>query len=147
MVNSRLNTGVKRIFLGILAIMAASLLMMCSNKTNFQNSSVVPAARGFVKVTKDKNKNFLIRVELVNLAEVKRLEPTKKTYVVWMDADDNTTQNIGQMRSESGMFSSKLKADFETVSTRKPTRVFITAEDDAKAQYPGFQVVMSTKDF
>jgi hypothetical protein len=40
-----------------------------------------------------------------------------------------------------------LKASFETVSSTKPTKIFLTAEDDASIQYPGSQVVISTNNF
>jgi hypothetical protein len=43
--------------------------------------------------------------------------------------------------------SNKLKASFETVSPVKPTKIFITAEDDPGVQYPGTQVVLTTQAF
>jgi hypothetical protein len=64
-----------------------------------------------------------------------------------METDNHETKNIGQIKSSSGLFSSKLKASFETVSSSKPSKIFITAEDDADRQYPGMQVVLSTDRF
>jgi hypothetical protein len=119
----------------------------CARKVNFQTSSVVPAARGDVKVKKDKNNNYSIQVSLYNLSEPKRLEPSKAAYVVWMETTENVTKNIGQINSSTGFLSNKLKASFETVSATKPTRIFLTAEDDAGIQYPGTQVIMTTNDF
>jgi hypothetical protein len=119
----------------------------CARKVTFLTSPIVPAARGFVKVKKDNNKNYLIKVEVTNLAEVSRLQPSRSTYVVWMETDEQVTKNIGQIKSSSGIFSSKLKASFETVSSSKPSKIFITAEDDAERQYPGMQLVLSTDKF
>ncbi|MBC7534343.1 MAG: hypothetical protein H7258_01465 [Ferruginibacter sp.] len=119
----------------------------CARKISFQTSSVVPAAQGSVKVTKDKNENYKIKISLINLAEPTRLQPSKSTYVVWMETADNRTKNIGQINSSTGFLSSKLKADFETVSSFKPVKIFITAEDDASIRYPGMQVVLSTNNF
>ena len=119
----------------------------CSKKTMFQTSTVVPAARGYVKVSKDNNKNYVIKVELINLAEVNRLTPPKSTYVVWLVTDEDVTRNIGQIKSSSSMLSSKLKASFETVSPTKPTKIFITAEDDGNVQFYGNQIVLSTDKF
>ncbi len=119
----------------------------CARKVTFLTSSVVPAARGYVKVKKDNNSNYLINVELTDLAEVSRLQPSRNNYVVWMETNDQITKNIGQIKSSSGMFSSKLKASFETVSSSKPSKIFITAEDDADRQYPGNQLVLSTDKF
>lgn len=131
-------------------ILTAAILVTlgsCAKKINFAGSSVVPAARGFVKVKKDNNSNYNIKVELSNLAEVSRLQPPRKTYVVWMETDQQTTKNIGQIQSSSSMLSKKLKANLETVSSFKPVKIFITAEDDAAVQYPGMQMVLSTSSF
>jgi hypothetical protein len=119
----------------------------CAKKITFQTSSIVPAARGDVKIKQDDNKNYLIQVELENLAEVSRLEPSKNAYVVWMESEDSMVKNIGQIRSDSKFLSSKLKASFETVTPVKPSKIYITAEDNADVQFPGKQLIMETKRF
>lgn len=131
----------------LLALMIAFSLAACSKKISFLTSSVVPAARGYVSVTTDKNKNNVIEVHLSELAEVQRLQPARQTYVVWMLTSEDVTKNIGQIKSSSGMMSKQLKASFETVSSFKPVKIFITAEDDADTQYPGNQVVLETGKF
>jgi hypothetical protein len=123
------------------------LLNSCSKKISFLTSATVPAARGYAKVKKDKNNNYMIQLQISNLAEVKRLQPSRETYVVWMETADQAAKNIGQIKSGSGMLSRKLKASFETVSAIKPTRIFITAEDDAGVQFPGDIIVLSTGGF
>ncbi len=128
-------------------IISLSFLSACSKKVMFQNSVIVPAARGYVKVSKDDNKNFVIKVELTNLAEVTRLQPPKKSYVIWLVSDDEITKNIGQIKSSSSMLSSKLKASFETVSSSKPTKIFITAENDENVKVYGNQIVLTTDKF
>lgn len=135
--------------LAIVLVSAATLFFFssCARKVSFLTSSVVPAAEGTVKVKKDNNKNYDIKIEINNLAEPDRLEPSKKTYVVWMDTDDNVTKNIGQINSSTGFLSSKLKASFETVSPVKPNKIFITAEDDGNIQYPGSQTILTTTNF
>ncbi len=137
----------RNILLMITAAMMLFYFSSCARKVSFQTSSVVPAAKGSVKVTKDKNKNYKIKISLSNLAEPSRLQPSKNAYVVWMETDNNNTKNIGQINSSTGFLSSKLKASFETVSSFKPVKIFITAEDDANIQYPGMQVVLSTNNF
>ncbi len=119
----------------------------CSKKVAFQTSAVVPAARGDVKVTRDKNNNYVIKIQLDNLAEVKRLQTAKDVYLVWMTTDQDSIKNIGQLVSKTGFMSSKLNASFETVSSYKPKRIFITAETNPNAQMPGDQVVLSTTSF
>ena len=119
----------------------------CARKIVFQTSPIVPAAQGFVKVKKDKNNNYALEIDVRNLADPKRLDPPKQTYVVWTETERDGTKNIGQMNSSSGFLSSKLKASLTAVTPFKPTSVFITAEDNADIRYPGMQVVLRTRNF
>lgn len=141
------NTFSKSLFL----IMAAATMLFscssCATKAAFLNSSIVPAARGEVTVKKDKNNNYNIDVELSNLAESNRLQPPRKTYVVWMVSANNPTQNIGQIKSDTKFLSNKLRASFKASNAAKPTKIFITAEDDSSVQYPEMQIVLTTSDF
>jgi hypothetical protein len=127
--------------------MIALLFNSCATNENFLNSSVVPAARGSVKVKRDNNKNWVIQISLSNLSEATRLQPSKLTYIVWMITDRELTKNIGQLNSSKGFMSKQLKGSFKTVSSDRPVRIFITAEDDAGIQSPGSEVVLSTDKF
>jgi len=143
----KLNFFSRNLLLGASAALLFFSLTSCAKKVAFLTSSVVPAARGQVIVKKDANKNYAIKVKINNLAEAKRLEPSKNTYVVWMETDEAMVKNIGQIKSDNQFMSSKLKAIFETVTAFKPTKIFITAEDNSDAQYPGNQFVLETKRF
>ena len=135
------------VFVFLVGALGLFCMSSCARKINFENSSVVPAARGNVKVKQDNNNNYDIHISLSDLSEPKRLQPSKSTYVVWMETDNSVTKNIGQINSSSGFLSGKLKASFETVSSTKPKRIFLTAEDDASTQSPGTQVVLTTNNF
>jgi hypothetical protein len=137
----------KNILPGIFAMIFIFSLFSCATSVNFLNSSVVPAARGSVKIKTDNNKNYVIQITLSDLAEASRLEPAKLTYIVWMITDRDLTKNIGQLNSSKGFMSKQLKGSFKTVSSDKPVKIFITAEYDAAVQYPGTQVVLSTDKF
>lgn len=139
----KLISATKKIFLGVLTTIILFSFTSCSRKITFLVSSVVPAARGTVEVSTDKNKNFLINLQVSNLAEVERLQPPRKVYVVWLVIEQGLTKNIGQIKSSS----SKLTGSLETVSSFKPIKVFITAEDDTEVQIPGEMLVMSTDNF
>jgi len=117
----------------------------CSNKTTFLTSTVVPAAEGTIQWKKDSNDNYVITLKMVNLAEVERLQPPKKAYVVWMENNEGRAKNLGQINSSHETFTKKLKASFETVSSFKPTKVFITAEDEANVEYPSSMIVLQSK--
>ena len=124
-----------------------SMLPSCAKKITFLPSSATPAATGKVKVKKDKNDNYNIAVNIEHLAPAEKLDPPAKTYVVWIETVQNETKNMGQITSSSSLLSSKLKASFSAVSPSKPTRVFITAEENASAYYPGNRIILTTKTF
>lgn len=113
---------------------------------NFQTSNIAPAARGYAKVKKDNNNNYHVEVNVTNLAEPKRLSPARDTYVVWIETVDGV-KNAGRMGSSSGILSKTLKAKLNAVSLNKPTRVFITAENDGNISFPGSDIVLSTSNF
>lgn len=137
----------RNVLLGASAALLLLSLNSCAKKVAFQTSSVVPAARGQITVKKDDNKNYTIKVKIDNLAESNRLEPSKNTYVVWMETDESLVKNIGQIKSDTQFISSKLKASFETVTAFKPAKIFITAEDNSDVQSPGNQSILETKRF
>lgn len=142
----KLSTTIKTVLLGVCAATMIILFDSCSSKIAFATSSVVPAARGSVKIKRDRNHNYLIQIHVDNLAEVERLAPSRQTYVVWMVSGQDVTKNIGQINSSSSLLSKNLKASFETVSSVKPFKIFITAEDDGNVQSPGMEV-LSTENF
>lgn len=144
---SKINSVMKTALSGILIIMMLFSISSCAKKWEFLTSTVVPAARGTVKVKTDSNKNHVIKLDITNLAEPERLQTPKKLYMVWMLTDQDVTKNLGQIKTSSGTFSKTLKASFETVSTFMPVKIFITAEDDPNIQYPGWEIVLTTDRF
>ncbi|MEX0986165.1 MAG: hypothetical protein WD052_01720 [Bacteroidales bacterium] len=139
MKTTKLNSLTKTLSIGILATVILFSFQSCAKKAIFLTSTVVPAAQGEVTVTKNKNNNYVIKIQISNLAEVDRLQPPKKGYVVWMEADRGFIRNIGLVTT-----SNKLNVSFETTATLRPTRIFITAEEDEQVQFPGSMVVLST---
>jgi hypothetical protein len=129
---------------GLLVTMMLFLFGSCSQKISFLTSSVVPAARGDATIKRDKNKNYVIALDISDLAEVNRLQPAKETYVVWIETDSQIMRNVGQIKSSTSLLSKKLRASFETVSSYQPYKIFITAENNPSAPYPGEQIVLST---
>lgn len=136
----------KKIFLGILAVLMILPFISYAKKIPFLQSSVTPAARGYVKITKDRNKNFVIQVHISDLAEIGRIIPTKQTYVVWIVTDRDLTKNVGRVKSSKNI-SNNLTGYFETVSSFQPTKIFITAESDESVQTPCEVIVLTTDRF
>ena len=141
------NKMTKNILSGILITTVILLFTQCTKKITFLNSSVVPAAKGSVSIKTDNNKNYIIKIRILDLAEVERLQSSKATYVVWMETDKGNFENIGQLKSSTSFFSKQHQASLKTASSYKPVKVFITAENDINAQHPDKQIILSTDKF
>ena len=137
-----------KIFRQIFVIVVLSVLISsCSKKLQFTQSAVVPAAKGRVKIKKDDNGNYAIDLEISNLAKSEQLQPPKQHYIVWLESDQTSLKNLGQLKSSSGLFSSTLKASLNTVTSFKPKRIFITAEDAVDLTYPQGPPVLTTTNY
>jgi len=117
----------------------------CAKKMVFSTSTIAPAASGYAKIHKDKNGNYSIDVSLRNLAPSNKLTPPRETYIVWVETESNGVKNIGQINTESGLFSKQLKASLKANIPFKPIYIFITAEDSQNTQYPGNMVILTTQ--
>jgi len=138
------KTKEKSFYIDIIAIILIFGLSSCATQTKFLPSTIVPAAEGVIKIKQDKNKNYQINIQMVNLADSKLLASAKENYVVWM-VSDKETKNLGQIKSSSGTLSKALKASFETVTPTKPDKIFITTEDDPAVEYPSSEIVLTSE--
>ena len=77
--------------IGVVALMSA-----CASTANFPVSSTVPAADITATKKHDKNKNFVIEVTAINLAEASRLNPPKNNYSVWIVVENGITKIAGR---------------------------------------------------
>ena len=125
----------------VVGLVTVVVLQACTPKMAFVSSTVVPAATGTIDIKKDKNSNYLLNVNVSNLAPSKNLSPSKKVYLVWMDADDKSVKKLGQL-NPSGK---ALKGSMRATAVNKPDDVFITAEDDPEISYPSGDIVLTTK--
>jgi len=142
MKTTRFSDKTRKIFLGFLTVMLMLPFSLQAKKIPFVQSTVVPAAEGYVKINTDRNNNNIIKIRIKNLAEIERLDPAMKTYVVWMVTDRKTTENIGRINS-----SNSLDVSFEAVSSFQPIKIFITAEENESTQVPSEKIVLSTDNF
>jgi hypothetical protein len=139
-----LSAITRKFLLGFITFMLLLILPLSlqAKKIPFAQSTVVPAAEGYVKINTDRNNNNIIKIRIKYLAEIERLDPTMKTYVVWMVTNRETTINIGRINS-----SNSLNVNFEAVSSFKPVRIFITAEENESTQVPAEKIVLTTDNF
>jgi hypothetical protein len=112
----------------------------------FNTSTVAPAAEGQVKFKKDNNNNYSVDVVVENLASPKKLTPPKDNYIVWIESGDGT-KNAGKISLSKPMLSKVLKGSLTTISSAKPTKVFITAEMEGDVKEPGKTIVLETNSF
>lgn len=117
----------------------------CAKKFVFDNSAIVPAAQGTIKLKKDKNDNYGVNLSIRNLAPADKLVESRNTYVLWANTVSNGTKNLGQLKNSSGLFSKALRSELKTVTPFKPASFFITAENQANINYPDGQVILKTK--
>jgi hypothetical protein len=137
----------KFILLSIISTVAIISFSGCALKAPFLNSTIVPAAEGHVKMKTDRNKNYVIEIEIFNLALPERLDPPKKAYLVWMDDGNNNIKNMGQIKSSSPFMSKSLKASFKTISSFRPIKIFITSEYESNVQAPSSETILTTNNF
>jgi cytochrome oxidase assembly protein ShyY1 len=163
MKTSKNNTLTKNILSGMVAVSMILCINSCAKKHAAARSEtsmaapvvvseaavVVPAEnKGMVQIKRDINSNYVILINLKELEEAAKIEPaSKKAYIVWMNADKQMVKNLGQINSNSGWLSDKSKASFEGISEFKPTKIYITEEDDATAKIPGKKIIWSTNPF
>ena len=141
------NIHVKSIPLLSLGLFTIFTFMACARKVYFATSAVTPAAEGKVKLRQDDNGNYIIDVSITHLAPPKKLSPPRDMYIVWMETGSYGIKNIGRIKSRTGFLSTTLKGSLRTVTPAKPTKVFITAENERDIRHPGTPVVLTTKEF
>ena len=88
---NRFKNILKNILSGIFVSVFLISVNSCSKSVSFLTSSIVPAARGTVKIKVDNNKNYSIDISISDLAEVSRLNPPRLTYIVWMVTEQDLT--------------------------------------------------------
>lgn len=130
----------------ILLAFVVIALTACGKKISFLPSTVIPTAKGYVKIKADKNDNYAVRLEVKDIVKSKDLQPSKKTYVVWVETLENRSHHLGKLESSKSLFSGTRKGKLETVTAAKPVRVFVTAEENGTPQFPS-EVVLTTKLF
>ncbi len=93
--------------------------------------SSVPGAAGKAHLGKDKNGNLKLKVEVHHLARPSALTPARQNYVVWTQARGKEPENRGVLQVNK-----KLEGNFEDTVSREDFDVFITAEDNPRADVP-----------
>lgn len=134
------------VFLSYSALFAIMIFFTsCSKKFIFGDSAIVPAAEGTIKLKKDNNDNYGVKLSVRNLAPADNLVESRDTYVLWANTKGNGIKNLGQLKNDKGLFSKTLKSELNTSTPFEPESFFITAENKADINYPDGQVILKTK--
>jgi hypothetical protein len=88
----------------------------------------VPAAGGKAHLSKDKNSNLKLRIEVYHLAKPGALTPAKQNYVVWTQGRGKDPQNQGVLKVNDS-----LEGKLENTVPNEDFDVFVTAEDNPTA--------------
>ncbi len=115
----------------IIILAAMLFLSSCASTEKFPVSTVAPAADITAVKKLDKNNNYTIDVTAKNLASVDRIDPLKKTYVVWIVTKNEGIKNIGQLSVKNAKTSS-----LKSLTPFDFNEVFITAEEQGDITYP-----------
>ncbi|HEX3661033.1 MAG TPA: hypothetical protein VHU89_06355 [Acidobacteriaceae bacterium] len=100
--------------------------------------NVTPAPQGTVQVKTGNNGNTTLDVKARALAPPSSLTPAENAYVLWIQPPDQAAQNQGRIKVDSSE-----NAELQTRTPYKRFKVFITAEENAKAQTPMGPKVLS----
>jgi hypothetical protein len=117
--------------IAIFAFLISSSLCSLASEVRLLADPSVPAAAGKAHLNKEKNGNLKLKVEVYHLARPSALTPARQTYVVWTQARGKDPQNQGVLKVND-----KLEGTFEDTVSNQDFDVFITAEDNPKAEFP-----------
>lgn len=114
----------------------------CAQTVAFRASPDVPAASGEAKVSKDNNGNSLVKIEIAYLAPPENLPPARSVYVVWAQAPQGRTVNLGQM-----LVGANRVGKFTGITPLNQYRILVSAEDLPSVATPSKQEILSTEVF
>jgi hypothetical protein len=95
-------------------------------------SDLVPSASGKVEVKEDDNGNRKLKVRVYHLADPEKLNPARSAYLVWIEPKGKDPEPLGMVKVNKD-----LKGELEGTTPYKNFSVFVTAEENPKAEHPG----------
>ena len=126
-----MKRSISAVTLAILFLFAATA--QAAKEFRLISDQSVPGATGKVDVSKDRNGNYRIKMEVYHLAKPTSLTPPKQNYIVWLERRDNQPVLLGELRV-NGDLKGTLEATTPAVSDQ--FEIFVTAEDNPNTQVP-----------
>lgn len=139
------ETSSRGFFAGVLPLLFALAFIWPfsgSNATKIQmtaNTSQTPAAQGTVTVSTGKNDNTELDVKVKDLAPPANLEHPAEVYVVWIQPENQSPKNEGQI-----LVKPDRSGQLKTETPFKHFKLFITAEKSPTVTSPNGPQVLNT---
>jgi hypothetical protein len=125
------------ILFGVIACLLPMLAY--ARKYPLTATPVVPGARGYVDVGKDKNGNTEVELKVEFLPKPSSLTPPAETYIVWFRQQGSEPEAQGQLKVDDN-----LRGEFKTTTNLKNFDVVVTAETERVPKATGPEVLHAT---
>jgi uncharacterized protein (UPF0333 family) len=102
---------------------------------------------GYITLKNEQDKICEIEVSITDIDSVESLNTQRYSYVVWIENQNGTIFNIGNMKGISGRQTYYLSANINAFCITKPVRIFVTEELNENASIPSSLMIASTKKF
>ena len=115
-------------------------LLAYARKYPLTATPVVPGAKGYVDVGKDKNGNTEVTLKVEYLPKPSSLTPPAETYIVWFRRQGSEPESKGQLKVDDN-----LRGEFKTTTNFQNFDVIVTAETERVPKVPtGPEVLRAT---
>ena len=136
---ARLGPRISSTFFSIAPlILMLGVLFWPKSKIIMSSSPSVPAAKGVIHATHDSNNNTKLEMSIQYLAQPGALTPSAAAYVVWLQPDNDSSQNKGELK-----IGKDRNGSLNIVTPLKRFAIFITPEQSAEATAPTGEHVLS----
>jgi hypothetical protein len=108
------------------------------SKIVMSSAQSVPAAKGVIHDTHDGNNNTKLEMSVHYLAQPGALTPSATAYVVWLQPENDTAQNKGELKVGKDR-----KGSLTIVTPLKRFAIYVTPEQSAQATAPTGEHVLS----
>ena len=127
----------RRILLLLIAFAMCAATAALADDVKMRPTPVDPSADARVEYHTDRNGNTTVFVSAHHLAPASQLTPPKTVYVVWIQRPGRDPENLGALKVNEHQ-----EATIKATTPYKQFDVFVTAEDNDRAQTPSTMEVL-----
>ncbi len=98
----------------------------------------MPAAKGVIHATHDSNNNMKLEMSIQYLAQPGALTPPAAAYVVWLQPENDASQNKGELKIDKNR-----NGNLTIVTPLKRFEIYVTPEQSTEATAPTGEHVLS----